>query len=376
MKIAHVTCAFPPYKSGISNVAYNYARIQSEKNNVVVFVPDYGGDKTKSYSFKVEYLKPFPRFGRGGFLYQLVFKLKKFDIVHLHYPFFGGAELVWLLKSFGAKFKLVLHYHMDTSNLALIPKILSIPSVLIRKSIFNKADAVIYASDDYIKNSKIKKIYNKYKTKFYEIPFGVDTNKFQYLPKQNHKKKIILFVAALDKAHYFKGLDVLFKAVVSMKLDFELRIVGDGDLKQDYISKSKELKIDHSIKFLGKLPDKDLVRQYQEADLFILPSINRHEAFGLVLLEAMACGTPVIATNLPGVRKVFNHNEEGFLVKINDENDLKDKMNLILNDEKLWKTMSNNALNLVETKYSWLAVLKQITIINKIITNNENLLNK
>ncbi|MFH1661824.1 MAG: glycosyltransferase family 4 protein [Candidatus Falkowbacteria bacterium] len=372
MKIAQIVCTFPPYKGGMGNSVFELCKSLSKQgHNITVFTPKYKSLAKKGEAllygennFKVVKLSPFLRFGNGAFLPQLLWKLKNFDIVHLHYPFFGGAEMVWLLKLLNPKIKLIIHYHMD-SKLSFVFKIFSAPSKFIFNSLFENASAITCASLDYVKNSGISKIYKKYNHKFYEISFGVDINKF----KSEENKKIdnklnILFVGGLDKAHYFKGLGILLKAVSGFKKNsYKLRIVGDGNLREKYKEQAEKLGIKKFIKFAGRVSDEDLPDHYRKADVFVLPSINRCEAFGLVLLEAMACGTPVIASDLPGVRSVFKNNEHGFLVRPGSADDLANKIKIFLENKELIKKMGEAGRKLVEDEYDWNKVGKKLDLI-------------
>ena len=128
--------------------------------------------------------------------------------------------------------------------------------------------------------------------------------------------------------------------------------MGDGDLRTDYEKLAAGLDLTNRVEFAGKLADNDLVRAYQNSDLLILPSINSNEAFGLVLIEALACGVPVIASDLPGVRRVFNNYQEGLLVEPGSITDLKKNLEFIVNNEELRRTMSLSARRLAEKKYS------------------------
>ena len=369
MKIAQIVCVFPPYKGGIGNVAHDFSEMLSETGNkITVFTPDCGQIIEEKHNFKIILLKPWLKMGLGAFLPQLFFKLPCFNAVYLHYPFFGTAEVVWLAKIiFPKKFKLIIHFHMDVTGLSLFTKILSLPTKIIKNSLFKKADAVTCASLDYVKNSDIAKIYKKYPAKFKEIPFGVDTGRF--IPssqKKDENIKNILFVGALDKAHYFKGIDILFKAISRFQFpDFNFQIVGDGDLKQHYIAQAKKLNITDKINFLGKVPDEELPKIYQRVDLLVLPSINKNEAFGLVLLEALASGVPVIASDLPGVRTVFEDGKQGLLCKPGNTENLKIKIEEILASEEKRKEMGKEARILALKKYSWEKVKKKLNEVIK-----------
>jgi len=375
MKIAHIVCTFPPYKGGIGKSALDFSEMMAVNGHEVdVYTPAYIKTQTSlnhgyHKNLKIKRLKPFLSLGNGAFIPSLFFKLKKYDIIYLHYPFFGGAEIVWFFKLFNRSTKLIIHYHMDVVGLSFFARILSLPSRIIRNSLFRRANLFTVASFDYIENSLLRKFFIKNKEKFRETFFPVDTDVFlpSYSPRDNKIKKI-LFVGGLDKAHYFKGLKVLLRSLSTLKErgDWELVIIGEGNLKSEYIEFSKEMKIDSKVSFVGLLNGKEFFEAYSSSDFFILPSINQGEAFGIVLIEAMASGLPVIASSLPGVRAVFTE-KEGFKVKPGDTDDLKNKIEIFLNNNDLLEDMSKNARILAMEKYSWNKISKNLnSIINEL----------
>lgn len=361
MRIAQVVCAFPPYSGGIGNSAQQIEQLLAPNHEIVNFTP--------------QHLKPWLRYGHGAFLPQLIWRLRKFDYIYLHYPFFGTAEVVWLIKKLRPRIKLIIHYHMDVKNSRILTKLLSGPSRLIRSSLLRQADTIVSASLDYIQASQIQKFYRAHPEKFAEIPFGVDLEKFQPKPinqpaanqlfaktaalihfvNQKFIKKDrtnFIFVGALDQAHYFKGVDRLLRALAGSESQrWRLKIVGVGDLKASYESLSHKLNLDRQVEFAGKLEKGDLVRVLQNSDLLVLPSINSNEAFGLVLIEALACGLPVIASDLPGVRRVFENRKQGLLVRPGDIRDLQEKLDFIINHETDRQVMAREARQLAERKY-------------------------
>ena len=361
MRIASIVCAYPPYAGGIGNSAARISQILRTEHKVVDFTP---------YN-----TKPWLRYGHGSVLGSLLWRLRSFDCIYLHYPYFGTAEIVWLFKIFDKKTRLILHYHMDVVGLNPFTQILSWPSRLIRASLLKQADIVMTASLDYIKHSQIKNYYAAHPEKFREIPFAVDLSVFRpsehKQPTQNiliaKAREIInfvstkfikkdrfnlLFVGGLDAAHYFKGVDVLLRAAAGLNdLNFELTLVGDGNKRAAYESLALRLGLEKKVRFAGKLSDPELVRAYQKADLLILPSINNNEAFGIVLIEALACGVPVIASDLPGVRSVFNDGAEGLLVKPGSVFDLEQKLMLFMSGKEMPDAMSKRARALAEARY-------------------------
>ncbi|MFW5888228.1 MAG: glycosyltransferase family 4 protein [Patescibacteria group bacterium] len=364
-KIAQIICTFPPYKGGIGNSALQFSELLQKRGAAIVnFTPNYRTRKAEvktmnvnGIKVKAHFLPPFLKYGNAALLPSLIRLTPKYDIVYLHYPFFGGAEIVWMAKKiFRKKFKLAIHYHMDVKGLSLSAKIFQIPSFLIFNSLFKKAEIITCANIDYIKHSRLKKIYQKNPEKFLEIPFGVDTNKFFPRKKKTNNKITILFVGGLDKAHYFKGVEYLIEAARILKeettgISWEIHIVGEGELKKYYQNKAKEAGLKDHVHFKGGVDQERLTQEYQESDIFVLPSINKGEAFGMVLLEAMACGTPVIASDLPGVRSVFKNGEQGYTVAPKNARELTEKIKLLINDPEKRRLMGSNALKLVEEKY-------------------------
>jgi len=335
-------------------------------DEATVLTLDFGHEAEEMINgVKVVRLKPWLRFGLAGFLPQLFWKLRGYDAVVLHYPFFGAAEVVWLAKLlFGKKIKLFIYYHMDTGELVGWARVLSIPARLIKTALFTQAEKIMVSSLDYVENGAIGGYYLRHKEQFVEIPFGVNIPEIQNSSAAADKIQNsgtgfildILFVAALDRAHYFKGVDILLHALGRLRergiSNWRLNIVGDGDMRSEYELLAKALDISDRVVFRGGLTDEELVNIYKEVDLFILPSINNHEAFGIVLIEAMASGNPVIASNLPGVRSVFVNGEQGFFVQPGDIEDLRKKIALFAQDEILSQLMGAKARKLVEEKYS------------------------
>lgn len=374
MKIAQIVCAFPPYNGGIGQSAKRYSEILSLNHELTTFTLS---PKKENYSSnkEVKYLKPLIRRGHAGLPFSLLRSLRKFDCIYLHYPFFGATEIIYLFLLFNKKIRLVIHYHMDTNDLPWFSKILTAPSKLTKNYLFKRAETIISASLDYVKNSQIANLEKKYPEKFREVPFGLDTNLFSpKLPEQNNgliaKTKAIvnfvtknfikrgqvnlLFVGGLDKAHYFKGLLVLFAALSQLNnKHWRLNIVGSGNLSDYYKQQAEALGLDKQIKFLGRLDDTALIKSYQESDIFILASINRHEAFGIVLTEAMACGVPVIASDLPGVRRVFRDGQDGLLAKTGDAKDLAEKIDELIGNENKRLAMGKSARIYALNQYSW-----------------------
>lgn len=375
MKIAHIVCTFPPYKGGMGNSVFNISDVLADLGHeVTVFTPNYNYKFEEEFNlhegkFKVERLRPLFKCGNAAFVPQLFWKLNNFDIIHLHYPFYGAIKPVLLRKLlFGKKMKLLIHYHMDSRSKGAKCAIFFLYNVLFLPILVRLAEIITCASIDYVKHSDLKKYYLSQPNKFRQILFGVNLEQFvTYHDDLNKKRKnkVILFVGALDKAHYFKGLENLLKALAIIIKDDKfnstiLKVVGRGEMLSYYKDCASQLGLDKNVEFYEYIDDSKLVDFYNYSDCLVLPSINKGEAFGLVLLEAMACSRPVITSNLPGVRSVFKSGKQGLLVKPNNIKDLAEKIKIILNDRKAAEAMGQAGRQLVEKKYTWFKVSRRL----------------
>ncbi len=334
---------------------------------------------------KVILLRPWFRFGNSAFLPQLLWKLRGFDIVHLHFPFFGGAEWVWLLKLFlGKKLKLVIRYHMDVVGKGWLWVLFRLYTRFMTPLILQSADSILVSSFDYVEHGQIRQFYSTYKSKFFEIPFGVDTERFfptrrddEVLARHGlrHDDRIILFVGGLDSAHYFKGLEYLMQALALIATrDAKLLIVGQCvDLEFYYHTVACHLGLEKNVIFVGTVSNIDLPKYYNLCDVFVLASIDSSEAFGIVYLEALACEKPVIGSDLPGVRTVIDNGRDGFLVVPKDVPALAGQINFLLSDPALCQSMGHAGRKKILNRYQWQLVAKEINEVYVKVSNDEKL---
>jgi len=375
MKIAQITTVFPPFRGGMSQVPYQHARgLYKLGYEVDVLTPDYGFG-TITEEFNIIYIKPWLKWGLGAFCPQIFSQLKKYDVIELHYPAFGMAIVVALAKLFRAtQAKLVLFYHMDNFGAGLFQIIYPLYNIFFRPFIIRQADVILASSFDYIQHSGIKKFYNKYPNRFQELPFGV-TAEFKPQDRNNDllqqfniqpDKKIILFLGGLGPEHYFKGINVLLQAVSRLQTDnWHLVCVGRGSLIPQYQQQARDLNISDRVTFTDYQPDEVKPDWYNLATVTVLPSTDRSEAFGIMLVEAMACGSPVIASDLPGVRTVVENYINGLLFQSGDATDLANKINQILTTTDLQQKFRHNAVQIAQDKYQWGKIIDKLDVIIK-----------
>ncbi len=358
MRVAHIICTFPPYKGGMGNSVYHAALQLSQRGHEsVIFTPAYPGLKAGTEilgpNTKVVRLKPLLTWGNAAVLPQLFYLLKNFDIIHLHYPFYGSSDILILLALL-RRIKLVIHYHMDSVGTGFKGLFFKFYAFCFLPILVRLAAKITCASLDYVKHSQLGDFYINHQSKFIEIPFGVDLNRFA--PQDKSHDSFILFVGGLDKQHYFKGVAQLIEAfskILPSNPKTKLVLIGRGDLEKHYYDLAYQHGISKNFQIINSASDEDLAQWYCQSRVLILPSVNKSEAFGLVLLEAMACATPVIASNLPGVRNVFKNKEHGFLVKPGDVDALVEKINYLLNHADQAEAMGLAARHYIRERYSW-----------------------
>lgn len=190
------------------------------------------------------------------------------------------------------------------------------------------------------------------------IPHGVDTDRFypreRQHPDVNPERTTLLYVGRLGAR---KGLDLAIKALANIENStIELLIAGTGRHEDHLRDLAQELEIVGQVHFLGYVPDDDLPQLYSSSDIFVLPS--RYEGFGLVLLEAMACETPVIGTNAGGIPTVIDHNQTGFKVR-RDVTMLSNAIRSLVSDDTQRNTMAKNA-HTKATEMSWQSVAMKV----------------
>lgn len=372
-KIAIVTPVFPPYHGGMAQVSFHHARVLFEESyDVTVITPKYPealGLDVPKFPWKTEYVQPAFSYGNAALLPGLKKRLSEFSHCILHYPFFGGAENCYRWKLKEPEKKLFIYYHMDPYGTGLRKVFFSLYKRYYLSKILGVSDKIFVTSEDYALHSSLKPYFTYYQKKFFVIPCGVDIKHFH--PESYSKKyfeelhignfqKHILFVGGLDKAHYFKGVDVLLKAAARIKDGFALIIVGKGDLLPVYKKTAQKLGISKKVFFFENVSYEDLPKFYESSDVLVLPSINSAEAFGVVLLEGMACAKPVIASNLPGVRSVVEGSVTGILVEPGDVDDLADAIETIIQKTDLAQSMGEKGRLRAEQNYSWEKVREKL----------------
>lgn len=374
MKIAHIVSTYPPYYGGMGNVAFQMASGLADLGHTVeVFTPQYYRPEeikpreappilrhAPEVEERVDYarrLQPSLQYGNAARLAQLKKELDAFDIVHLHYPFFGTAGLVRRWKRWHPDRPLVITYHMDTRGPGWKGVIFKLYSRFWMPRILWSADCLTASSFDYLEGSEARNVFHAAKERWIELPFGVDLERF--FPGEKDIEPTVLFVGVMDAAHYFKGVPVLLNALYLLKKrgkPVQAILVGEGELRGQFEAQAKALGLSDTVRFMGGVTDEELPDTYRAADVLALPSLSRSEAFGMVLLEALASGIPVIASNVPGVRNVPK--DAGILVPPNDARALAEALERIFSGNLA--ALKARARAVAEEYYDWRPIVKKL----------------
>ncbi|MBN1902467.1 glycosyltransferase [Candidatus Sumerlaeota bacterium] len=289
--------------------------------------------------------------------------LKKYaaDILHFHCPNPTG-DLSYLIAN--PPGKVIVTYHSDVIRQKWA---MGVYGYFLRKFL-DRARFVLPTSPNYIDSSPFL---SRVRARCAVVPLGIETARFRQTPEILERASqfrelakglpVILFVGRL---RYYKGLVFLIKAMP--RVNAHLLIVGEGP-EADNIRKTAQLfKVENRVSVLGSLPDADLPACYYAADVFCLPSHLRSEAFGIVQLEAMTCGAPVVSCDIKtGVPFVNRDGETGLVVPPASPSHLAEALNKLLENDALRKRLGENARNRVLAEFDLSVMIDKVKRIYK-----------
>jgi len=261
------------------------------------------------------------------------------DVAHIHSPYPLGEIANWLL---GRSRATVIGYHSDIVRQR---RWLPFYGPFLRH-ILDSADLIVASTPRYVETSPW--LY-PVREKCVIIPYGIDHTRFTASTRQLASELTLLFVGRL---RYYKGLDTLLYALPSLP-GVRLTVVGDGPMKKAWEQLTDELDLRDRVTFAREVTDKDLPTYYHTADLFILPANARAEAFGIVLLEAMASGLPCVTTELgTGTSWVVQDGVTGLVVPPRDPRALAEAIWSLLDAPQRRAAMGRAARARVEAEFT------------------------
>lgn len=329
LRIAHLTATFPPYPGGAGNTAFRFARGQAERgHHVEVFTAAAEGDAPDPGEAIVHRIDPVMAIGNAPLIPSLA-RLDSFDVVHLHYPFIFGSELTLLgrLRKRRRSAALIVHYKNRLLGRRTRGLMFETYEHTVAPALIRAADRILVLSEDHARSvSYLERALEHTPERLIEMPNGVDTEAFSPGPDQSGMRSelgipedavVAAFVGTLDRAHHFKRVDVAIEALSRTRArNLHMVVAGGGELLDGFRAEAAAAGLGARVHFLGSVPHAELPDVLRASDLFVLTT-EPPESFGIVLIEAMACGLPAIATDYPGVRAVVDEST-GILIPAAD----------------------------------------------------------
>lgn len=380
MKVLLVTDAYYPYPSGVSELNYNRALWLRKRGIEVDILTTAHGPGDENYeAYRIGRVLKIPANGSYitmTFAPDVNSRMKQFlsknhyDAIHLSGPFPPGLSYFAMLHAskgtgivaeFQAASDFVLREYYNEGSLS--DRIMTKAMRGIGGNAFN----LIMGRQFKIIN--IRSAISKPAEVFFSIfirgeyehlPVGVDTERFrpegETIETIKNQRNSILYLGRMDKR---KGLDRLIKALPIVRKtvpDIKLFAGGRGPMMNEYKKLADTLNVSDCIEFMGYIDEKDLASLYRSASLYISPATGG-ETFGIVLIEAMASGTPVLASDIPGYRDVIDNGHTGMLTNTADPEIFAGSIIKMLSDRKMMAILAEKALDKVYREYDWNVVI-------------------
>ena len=355
MKIAFFTNNYKPFVGGVPIAVENMAvTLRGFGHRVIIFAPQYEPEVPPEED--VCRIAALSNFNESSFALPLPITLEaqsyfadeEPDVVHVHHPFLLGSTGLGLGRAMNRP--VIFTYHTQYERYAHYMPFNELMVGEVAQQVgwkfANCCDAVIAPSSD-IREMLLERGVT---TEIRVIPTGVELARFKNVKKGwlrqrcdiREGEKILLFVSRLAHEKNVGFLIDAFAAMASKIPEAKLVLVGEGDAEEDLKKQAGEAGLSERVVFAGRLDGPDVVSAYADADLFVFASTS--ETQGMVVLEAMAGGCPVVAVDAPGVRDVVVEGENGFLLPEGDVEGFAARMVEILQDTDMQEKFRESAL--------------------------------
>ncbi len=354
MKIFFFSPYFYPYTSGVTIYPLKILTHLAKKNKITVLTFKYDDELTNQATHKqltiirMSYLF---RLSKGFISPQSVLfflnYINKCDVVILNQPNFEGLFLALIAKMFNKKIISIFHCQVFLEG-NLLTKIINYALNTSMKIQLHLSDKIVVYTKDYINSLPyFKKLVNKTFDILPPIEKSIEDKRF--LNKLLKQKKNNIWIGYSGRVASEKGIEYLVQSINRLDIKKNIRLVLAGPYGKEvvgeniYYEKIVQVLKKYKIKniFLGNSTSKQLGAFYKSIDVLVLPSINQTEAFGMVQAEAMIAGTPVVASNLPGVRMPIRVTKMGLIIESKNSEQISKAIAIILENRDKF---SNNAL--------------------------------
>ena len=360
---------FYPIKGGVEKVMYDLMiglSAREIKCDMLCATPEKTKTKTLNPHAKLMCSHAWLQAAGTMIAPSMIFKLmgikKEYDIIHVHHPDPMACIVLFLS---GYKGKVVLHWHSDIVRQKTLMRLYR----PFQKWLIKRADLIVGTTPIYIRESQdLQKV--QHKTTY--LPIGVDEMLHDPIGAKRlqdiyHNRKIVFSMGRL--VHY-KGYSNLVKAAQYLPDDYVVIIGGAGILMPELRSLTEELGLQDKVQLLGFVRENEVPSYYTACKLFCLPSVQKTEAFGIVQIEAMSSGKPVVATKIPGsgVAWVNENGVSGLNVTPGNPQEIAEAIQAIIEDEQTYQKFAEGARKRYETNFTQEKMIeKAIDIYNGVL---------
>jgi glycosyltransferase involved in cell wall biosynthesis len=361
MKILQTPVRFYPFIGGVENYAYYLSQELVKMGHQIHVICANEPPLRKEEIIKGIKIKRLPylfKVANTNITPTLPFNMlsEDCDIIHTYLPTPWSADWSFILSTFNNK-PLIVSYCNDIVGFGMTDHVAKLYNATILQLLLINAKKIIIIQEDYVNFSHYLK---KFQNKIEVIPCGVDTERFKPSGSSGNKNRLF-FLGILDEFHRYKGLDYLLYCLTKVIKEIptvKLIVGGKGSLLSYYEAMANSFGLRDHVDFRGFIPDEELPDYYNRCDAFILPSISpAQEGFGIVALEALACGKPVITTEIVGIARDLEKTQAGIVIPPKDSNALAKAIIKILRGGSS-PEMGIKGRKLVEEKFTWKRVAK------------------
>ena len=358
-RVLHLGKFFPPYRGGMETFLRSFVTAQQREGLTVSTLVHSSENRFFSQNERVEWrgqqlcLDQVARWFTVAFtpispsyMLRLARAIRKFkpDVLHIHMP--NPSAFFCLLLPSARRLPWVVHWHADvissphSAKLRLLYQLYRFPE----RALLRRARRIVATSPPYLQSSK--PLMN-WQHKCAVVPLGIeDVNDDESsglnsnLAAVDSKTSDVISVLAVGRLTYYKGFSDLLHAMRLLP-ETRLTLVGDGDFREQLKALAKELCLGDRVQFIHSCSDEELADHYASCDILCMSSIERTEAFGIVLLEAMRARVPCVVTDVKGsgMRWVVDSPHAGLAARVGDAKALARKISLLSGDPSLRKRL-------------------------------------
>lgn len=364
MKILQTPVRFYPAIGGVETVVLGLSRALAQRGHQVHVITsdEPSAQPTELDGVRITRLRTAGKLANTNITPALPLRLLRedFDIVHTHLPTPWSADWSAWMGRLRGKAVVTSFYNEIVGQTGMARAFAAAYNATAFPVLLRASHRLITLTPEHIVSpiSPLKTALGKTRL----LKAGIDTAQFYPRPELRQPASIS-FLAVLDEFHRYKGLDVLLRAMARLRARdarVRLRVGGQGSLREEYERMAAALGLAEQVHFLGRLPEDEMNAFFNQSSLFVLPSVSAaQEGYGLVALEAMACGVPTITTTEAGLAPIAHQANAALVVPAGDEAALADAMTRVLSDPALAAQLSANGQALIQNKFSWAAIAQE-----------------